>query len=149
MLNLCELRRAAAILDSRFSGHRLERCVQPDGEHLVLTLYGREAGGDEGRKRHLLLCAAPRLGRVSELSALPRAPERPPAFVSYVRAHLGRAVLRGASILAGDRQLALHFETREGRFDLLLSLLVARSVPRRVPRCHVSWSFLRVRYSIE
>ena len=127
MLSLCELRRVAAILDSRFSGHRLERCVQPDAERLVLTLYGRDAGEGEGGKRHLLLCVAPRLARLSELTAAPPAPQTPPAFVSYLRAHLGRARLRGADIVADDRQLALHFEAREGRFDLLLSLLGNRS----------------------
>jgi predicted ribosome quality control (RQC) complex YloA/Tae2 family protein len=127
MLSLCELRRVAAILDARFSGHRLERWVQPDGERLVFSVYGREPGQEAGRKRHLLLCATPRLARLSELAAVPPAPQQSPAFVSYLRAHLGSARLRGAGIVADDRQLALHFETREGRFDLLLSLLANRS----------------------
>jgi len=131
VLSLSELRRAARLLDTRYAGHRLERCVQPDGEQVALALYGREpaegGGKSEGAKRFLRLSARPGLARISEIESLPKAPERPPAFVSYLRAHLPRAVLRGARIVDDDRQLALRFEAREGRFDLLLSIFGKRS----------------------
>jgi len=128
VLSLSELRRAARLLDTRYAGHRLERCVQPDGERVALALYGREEGKEsEGAKRFLLLSARPGLARVSRIESLPKAPERPPAFVSYLRAHLPRAILRGARIVDDDRQLALCFEAREGRFDLLLSIFGKRS----------------------
>ncbi len=149
MLSLSELRRAARLLDTRFAGHRVERWVQPDGEQLALALYGRskrilaaqareadrskrilageEGEPGEGAKRYLLLSARPGLARISEIGSLPKAPERPPAFVSYLRAHLARAVLRAARIVDDDRQLALRFEAREGRFELLLCIFGNRS----------------------
>jgi len=67
------------------------------------------------------------VARISQPESLPKAPERPPAFVSYLRAHLPRAVLRGARIVDDDRQLALRFEAREGRFELLLAVFGNRS----------------------
>jgi len=54
-------------------------------------------------------------------------PGAPPAFVQYLRAHLGAARCAGAAILDGDRQLALRLATREGERTLLLSLLGGRS----------------------
>ena len=130
MLSFSELSRAARILDRDLAGSRIERWVQPDGQRLGLCLYvpepdGHSSGG--GRKRHLLLCAADEVARVGELPEALRAAPAPPAFVSYLRAHLGRARLVRAEILDDDRQLAIRFETREGDFDLLLSLLGRRS----------------------
>jgi predicted ribosome quality control (RQC) complex YloA/Tae2 family protein len=127
VLSLCELRRVAAILSERFEGHRVERFVQPDAEHLALCLYGRGSEDESGRKRNLLLCVRPELARIAQIDALPSAPQNPPAFVSYLRAHLSRARLLSASVRADDRQLMLRFSAREGEFDLMLSLLGNRS----------------------
>ncbi len=127
MLSLKELRRAAAILDSDFRGHRVERWVQPDATSLAVSVYGRDSEHGEGRKRTLFFCCLGALARVSELERLPRAPERPPAFSSYLRAHLSRAVIKGARLLGDDRQLALRLSAREGEFDLLLCILGNRS----------------------
>jgi len=127
VLSLCELRRVATILSERFEGHRVERFVQPDGEHLALCLYGRASEGEPGRKRTLLLCVRPELARIAQIDALPAAPQNPPAFVSYLRAHLSRARLLFAHVRADDRQLVLRFSAREGEYELLLSLLGNRS----------------------
>ena len=127
MLNLSELRRVSEMLDGRFAGHRLERCVQDRGDRVVLTLYGREPGDAKARKRFLLVCCHGQTGRISELGSLPGAPQNPPAFVSWLRAHLASARLGGARMLGEDRALALGFETQEGRFELVLSLLGKRS----------------------
>ena len=127
MLNLSEVRRAARIIDERFAGHRLERCVQPGRDRVLLTLYGRAPGEEKGRKRFLVLCVHPASGRVSEAGGLPKAPANPPAFVSWIRAHLASARLVGARVLGDDRVLALTFEAAEGRFELVLSLLGKRS----------------------
>ena len=127
MLNLSEVRRAARIIDERFAGHRLERCVQPGRDRVLLTLYGRAPGEEKGRKRFLVLCVHPASGRVSEAGGLPKAPANPPAFVSWIRAHLASARLTGARVLGDDRVLALTFEAAEGRFELVLSLLGKRS----------------------
>jgi len=127
VLSLCELRRAARVLESELSGHRIDRAVQPDGESIALVLHGRSRVSGRSERRLLGLSCRRELARVGELSALPRAPERPPAFVSWLRAHLAGARLVGAEILDDDRQLALRFEAREGSFLLLLSLLGNRS----------------------
>jgi predicted ribosome quality control (RQC) complex YloA/Tae2 family protein len=127
MLSLKELRRVAGIVDSDFRGHRVERWVQPDATSLALSLYGRDPERDEGRKRVFYFSCHANLARLSEIDRLPKAPDRPPAFSSYLRAHLSRAVIKGARLLDEDRQLALRFSAREGEFDLLLAILGNRS----------------------
>jgi len=94
-----------------------------DATRLVLSFYGRDPATEQGVKRHLLVSCHPELARVCELAAPVRAPETPPACASYLRAHLGRARL-AAVVLRGEvRLLALAFETREVRLEILLSLL--------------------------
>ncbi|MCP5039536.1 MAG: DUF814 domain-containing protein [bacterium] len=127
MLSLNELRRVAAIFDGSLRGHRVERWVQPDATSVAVSIYGRDAEHDEGRKRTLLFCCEGELARVSEIDRLPKAPERPPAFSSYLRAHLSRAVIKGARLVDDDRQLAVRMSAREGEFDLLLALFGNRS----------------------
>ncbi len=127
MLSLCELRRVAAVVNEAFAEHRVERFVEPGPGHLAIVLYGRDEDAGSGRKRILSLCCNPEFARIGELDALPKAPQNPPAFVSYLRAHLSRARLLGAALLGEDRQLALRFEAKGGTFELVLSLLGARS----------------------
>ncbi len=130
MLSLRELRRVAAIFDGALRGHRVERWVQPDATSVAVSLYGRaQAAGEpgEGRKRFFMFCCAGELARVSELDRLPKAPERPPAFSSYLRAHLARAVIKGARLIDDDRQLAVRLSAREGEFELLLALMGNKS----------------------
>ena len=127
MLNLTELRRAASVIESRLLGHRLERWLQPDGDRVALAVYGRTPDDEKGRKRVLLVCCRSQTGRVSELQKLPEAPQNPPAFVSWLRAHGSGARLVGARMLGEDRSLALAFDGQEGRFELVLSLLGKRS----------------------
>jgi predicted ribosome quality control (RQC) complex YloA/Tae2 family protein len=127
MLSLRELRRAGIAIDQIMSGHRVERIVQTAPLTLIITLYGRDADGSDGRKRHLLVSCAPGLGRVSLRAEKTVAPETPLPFARFLRARLPRAVLRGAALRGGDRQLVLHFESREGVFQLLLSLMGNRS----------------------
>ena len=120
MLSLSELRRVAAIFDGALRGHRVERWTQPDATRVAVSIYGRDLEKDEGRKRFILFCCAGELSRVSQIERLPQAPERPPAFSSYLRAHLPRAVIKGARLVDDDRQLAIRFVAREGEFELLL-----------------------------
>ena len=127
MLSLKELRRAAAILDANFRGHRVERWVQPDPTSLAVSLNGRDLEQDEGRKRFLYFNCQSALARISEIERLPKAPERPPAFSSYLRAHLSRAVIKGARLLDEDRQLAIRFSAHEGEFELMLCVMGNRS----------------------
>ena len=127
MLSLCELERAARILDRDFAGARVERWLQPDGERVVVTLYRRDDETGEGGKRHLLFSVAEGVARVSELASTPKAADRPPAFTAWLRAHASRARVLGVSIRDRDRQLALRFESREGELEVLLSLFGRRS----------------------
>jgi predicted ribosome quality control (RQC) complex YloA/Tae2 family protein len=127
MLSFIELRRAAAAIDRRMAGFRVERISQPDAFQLVVTLYGREDGDTKGVKRHLLLSCDPSFGRVGELSAPRASAERPPVFLQFVRPRLDGARLRAARIVGEDRQLALVFDAHEGSFELLLSLLGKRT----------------------
>jgi predicted ribosome quality control (RQC) complex YloA/Tae2 family protein len=122
MLSLCELERAAAAVEAGFRGARLDKVVQSGPARLALVLYTPESV-----RRTLLLCCEPEWGRVSELARPPRAPETPPAFASYLRKHLVGARLRSSALRGADRQLELGFETRDGRYTLLLSLFGRRS----------------------
>ncbi len=127
MLTLVELRRVRDVLNASFRDHVIERWMQPDGERVTACLYGRDADGGEGRKRFLLACGGPEQARVSELAGLPRAPDQPPGFVSYLRAHLSRARFVAARLIGDDRILALRFTAKEGEFDLVVSILGKRS----------------------
>lgn len=127
MLQLPELGRCAQAIEARFCALRLERVIQPDPTSVVLCFRGRSVADERNVKRFLLLCCDREFGRVSELAAAPRAPETPPAFASYLRAHAVGARLTGAHIRGSDRQLALEFESRGEPLQVLLSLMGARS----------------------
>jgi len=127
MLSLCEMRRVAALVNERFAGLGLERCVEPDRESIVLTLYGRDRVSGCSEKRFIGLSCRRNMARISQLEKLPPAPQNPPAFVSYLRAHLRGGQLAGARLLGDDRQLALRFRTREGDFDIVLSVFGTKS----------------------
>ena len=125
------MRRVSGVIQQNWVGHRLERCVQPEGDRVVLSLYGRSPGPDESphssKKSFLLLCSQPETARVAEVERLPKAPQNPPAFVSWLRAHMKGARLKSSSLISDDRILSLSFETREGDYRLVLALLGART----------------------
>jgi predicted ribosome quality control (RQC) complex YloA/Tae2 family protein len=127
VLSLSELRRVARVISRDFAGARVERFVQPDRDQLAIVLYVRPDEDSSGRKRVLGFSCDRELARVDELSKVPKAPQNPPAFVSYLRSHLSRARLVGADLLGDERELRIEFEAREGRFFLLLNLFGHRS----------------------
>ncbi|NNL67737.1 MAG: hypothetical protein HKP30_15915, partial [Myxococcales bacterium] len=128
MLSLTELRRVDRVLSALLPEARLRAMAQTDAHRLFLRLHVPGAPGEPGGTRHeLLLSCHPESARVSRVASRPPSPAEPPAFVAYLRAHLDRARFAGARIVGDDRQLALRFETRESRFDLLLSILGPRS----------------------
>jgi predicted ribosome quality control (RQC) complex YloA/Tae2 family protein len=120
MLSLAELRHATRALDATLTGARLQRVVQADAALVVLTFYGRE-------ETNVLLHCGSDFARLSIVDQAPPAPPSPPAFAQYLRAHLRGARFVSAGLLGGDRQAVMRLETAEGAFDLVLSLLGARS----------------------
>ena len=127
MLSLCELKRAARILDAQLGGARVEKIAEPGEQRIRLTLYKREANEASSSKRHFILCCEPRFGRVSERTHAERAPEVPPKFSQLLRSRLRGTRLQVARIEGSERQLSLGFEGPEGRFELLLALMGNRS----------------------
>ncbi|MDH3685077.1 MAG: NFACT RNA binding domain-containing protein [Myxococcales bacterium] len=124
MLSLRELERATAALGS-WRGARLDRIVQRDHE-LDLVLAGGEAR-EPGERLSVLLSCRPGFARLSARRRHGPAPPTPPALAQYLKAHVEGGRLREVGLRGGDRQAVLVFETREGRFTLLLSLLGPRS----------------------
>ncbi|MDJ0849457.1 MAG: NFACT RNA binding domain-containing protein [Myxococcota bacterium] len=127
MLSLAELARAVRVLDAAISGHRLQDASQPAPERVVLTLYGRDAPGSEGRRRHVQLACGAETARLSQLAKPPRALPRPPAFTQYLRAHAVGARVTGVSLRGSDRLAALGLETKQGAATLLFQILGRRS----------------------
>ena len=125
MLSLVELSRVSEALRTCCVGGRVERFVEPGPGRLAFSLYRRD--GDDKQKWFLELDARPELAHVALHPRLPKAPERLPAFCAYLRAHLSRAKLEGASLRGDDRQLALRFSGREGERTLLHSHCGRRS----------------------
>ena len=121
MLSLVELRRAARILDERLRNSVLHRVVQPDGYRLVLVFHG------SGRNEIVLLSCSPDHACVCDLQDVPPAPPVPLSFGQYLRAHLIRGRLLGLASAADDRIATFRFSTREDEYELLISLLGARS----------------------
>jgi predicted ribosome quality control (RQC) complex YloA/Tae2 family protein len=121
MLSLAELRRAARVLDDAVAGARLQRLVQPDEHSLVLTFYGIKG------EMQVLLCCRPGFARLSTLSEGRPAPPAPPPLAQYLRARLRAARCTHVGLVGDDRLVTLRFESAEGTFELLLSLLGPRS----------------------
>lgn len=125
MLSLVELERVADVLRERLIGGRVERWIEPERGRLAFSIYQRN--DDEAQKVILGIDARPEMAHIGRLAKMPAAPAAMPAFTAYLRAHLGRARLENVSIRGGDRQLALEFSAKEGRYCLLLSIFGRRS----------------------
>jgi predicted ribosome quality control (RQC) complex YloA/Tae2 family protein len=121
MLSLRELRRAADILDRSLAGAKIQRVLQLDEYRLVCSLYG------VGSTTILLFSCRPGFARVSQLAGMPRAPASPPPFVQYFRAHLSRSVLEEVWAGEDDRRLSVRLRSKEGCFQVILSILGSRS----------------------
>jgi predicted ribosome quality control (RQC) complex YloA/Tae2 family protein len=125
MLSLVELERVADVLSGELIGGRVERWIEPERGRLAFSIYQRKE--NDAQKVVLGIDARPEMAHVGRLAKMPGAPAALPAFTAYLRAHLGRARLEGVSIRGGDRQLALFFSAKEGRYCLLLSIFGHRS----------------------
>lgn len=125
MLSLVELERVAEILTDELVGGRVERWVEPERGRLAFSVYRRS--GDDAKKVVLGIDARPEMAHVGRLARMPAAPDTMPAFSAFLRAHLSRARLESVTLRGDDRQLALDFSAREGRFVLLLSIFGRRS----------------------
>jgi predicted ribosome quality control (RQC) complex YloA/Tae2 family protein len=121
MLSLKEVRRAAGVLEARLSGTRLQRIVQAGDFRLIMEFYGQAA-------THLVsLSCRPRFARIGSPGEMPKAPPIPPAFAQYLRARLGRASFESITAAAHDRRMGVRLNSRAGAFEIVLSILGARS----------------------
>ena len=138
MLSLRELRRVAAVIDEQIAssggGLRVDKIVQPDpaaskvaAQRLSISVSARDQASGTRSKHHWVLSCQTDWARLAELDNAMSAPSSPPAFASFLRARLGSASLRRVRMVDRDRQLALGFESRDGRFELLLSIFGRRS----------------------
>ena len=127
MLSLTEMRRAAALLDARVRGHRLQAVAQPAADSLVLTLYGGASSAESGRRLHLRLSGRPGSARVSVCGRVPRGLPTPGPFVQYLRAHGVGARVSDVRLVGEDRQLALGLGAADGELVLLLAIFGRRS----------------------
>jgi predicted ribosome quality control (RQC) complex YloA/Tae2 family protein len=121
MLSLKEVRRAAAILEGRLRGTKLQRIVQADAFRMVMEFYG------QATTLFLQLSCRPRFARFSFLDAMPKAPPAPLAFVQYLRAQFERAALESVTASPGDRRIGIRLNSHAGAFEIVLSILGPRS----------------------
>jgi predicted ribosome quality control (RQC) complex YloA/Tae2 family protein len=120
MLSLCELRRAAGIIEAALTGAALRRVVQPGGQELALVFEKAAA------KFHVLLSCRPDFARIC--FAEPMEPsDSAGSFYEYLRAHLPGAFLVSIDRSGGNRQISLQLSKGSDAFALILSILGARS----------------------
>jgi predicted ribosome quality control (RQC) complex YloA/Tae2 family protein len=121
MLSLREVRHAASVLQSLLAGARLQRIVQPDEFRLVMEFYR------QGDSHIVLFSCRPPFARISLMEEMPRAPQVPPAFVQYARAHLLNTAFVRVATEANDRRLGILVGPQDGSYELMLSILGPRS----------------------
>ncbi len=121
MLSYLELSRAVRILEPELSGTIVQRIVQADDFRLAISFRG----GD--RDRIIFLSCRPDFARLSALMEMPKAPAVPPTLAQYARAHLSRAGFHDIGVGSANRQVSIRLKTAEGIFEVILSILGARS----------------------
>ena len=121
MLSYIELRRTVGILEPELSGSRVQRTVQVDDFSLALNVRG-------GSRDHVvLLNCRPEFARVSIVPEMPETPPPTHTLGQYVRAHLSRVDFQGIALAQANRQVSIRLEATGGIFELILSILGARS----------------------
>jgi predicted ribosome quality control (RQC) complex YloA/Tae2 family protein len=120
MLSFRELQRAIRIVQETLSGAGLRRISQQDDYRLILTF---EVSSGKAR---LLLSCRPDFARVC-LAEAPDPPADSGSFGQYARAHLEGSILSGVEISGKNRQAAFRIQGRSGLFQLILSIMGARS----------------------
>ncbi len=120
MLSLRELRRAARIVQERFTGLTLRRVSQPGDLKLVLV-FERPTG-----KAHVLISSKPEYARIC-LTGPEEPTDSSSSFFEYARAHLPGTSLTGIDISKENRQIGLCLRKGSESFSMILSILGARS----------------------
>jgi predicted ribosome quality control (RQC) complex YloA/Tae2 family protein len=121
MLSLSEIHRAAQALETLLPGARLQRILQPDDLRLELGFYCR------GEMSILCVCCRHPFARIGLRSALSPALPAPPAFSQYLRSHCLNSEVERVSVSSDDRKLGIRLSGAEGSFELVLSIMGARS----------------------
>jgi predicted ribosome quality control (RQC) complex YloA/Tae2 family protein len=120
MLSLRELRRATRIVREMVSDSELRRITQPSEHQIVLTLEGATG------KSHLLLSSRPEFARIS-LADAPESVAASGSFWQYARAHLAGNTLSAVEVSGENRQVAFHLQGHSGSYQLIFSIMGARS----------------------
>ena len=127
MLSFVELERAATILNSGLRGAQLHQVAQLDDFTSILTFQPRDRRASRDEIRPLLVTCRPDFARVSECSSTPAETLQTLSFAQFTRAHLRGAMFLESRIRGEDRQLSIKL-TQKGRvFEVVLSVLGARS----------------------
>ena len=121
MLSYLELRKTILVLEPELSGAAVQRVVQADDYSLAMNFRTRS------RDRAVFLTCRPDFARMTILPEMPGAPRLQHTLGQYARAHLVHAAFRGFRLAAANRQVSIRLETAAGLFELILSILGARS----------------------
>lgn len=116
-----ELELLAAEVSRELEGAVVQKVSAPTATRVYLELRV------PGRSATLLLCAEPKVARLSAVDERPANPPRPPGWQSVLRRELTGARLRDAEALSARRTLLLHFEGRAGGATKRLALVLEAS----------------------
>jgi predicted ribosome quality control (RQC) complex YloA/Tae2 family protein len=120
MLSLRELRRAARIIQEKLRGAVLRQISQRD-EYTIVLMFENAM-----QKSHMVLSSKPSYARVG-LAYQAEPKESLGSFCQYTRAHLLGGSLVEVKDSEENRQISLCVQSRSGLFELIFSILGARS----------------------
>ncbi len=120
MLSLCELRRAASIVNEKLEEAVLRRITQQDAYTLILTFERSKA------KSRILLSIKPGFARIC-LTRQPESIRTSGSFHQYLQAHLTGSSLLEIEASEEDRHIDICLRSQSGSFVLTFSILGSRS----------------------
>jgi predicted ribosome quality control (RQC) complex YloA/Tae2 family protein len=121
MLSLRELRRAARVLEVRFSGAKLRKISLPDEYKLILRFESSSG------QSHVLISPKPGYARICIADQVIQTDQSSSSFCEYARAHLIGGRLFRTEMQEHDRQVRLHLQSHSEYFVLIFSILGSRS----------------------
>ena len=105
------LNAVAAELSDKLSGGKIRRICQPERDEITLSVYN-------GRTNLLLVISAnPNSPRIHLTTTKKENPYAAPPLLMILRKHIGSAVIKGISTVAGDRIVEIKLSARNEMFD--------------------------------